>query len=421
MSLRLTRSRRTAVLAGAFSVVLAVSACSSGGDDGDSGGGSTADCAQFESYGDLKGKTVTVYTGIVTPEDELADRTPTSRSRSAPARRSSTRATRPSRPRSWYAPRPATRRTSRSCRSPACSSSWSPPARSMEAPPEVVANVDKFWSQDWKTYGTVDGKFYAAPLGANVKSLGLVLADRVPGEGLQGARPPSTSSRRCPTRSPRSGKQAVVRRHRQRRGDRLAGHRLDGRHDAPDVRAGGRTTSGSSTRSRSTAPDRSRRLDAVGQVPEERQVRQRRPRRRQEHRHAPRSRTAACRSWTAPARCTARRASTRPTGPRAPRWPRTATSSRSTSRARTRRRQAGPRWRRVHRGVRRPARGAGVPDLPVRPTPGPTPRRPAGGSVVSAPTRASSSSNVQVQPDRQAVGRRSCRTRRRSSASTART
>ena len=71
MSLRLTRSRRTAVLAGAFSVVLAVSACSSGGDDGDSGGGSTADCAQFDSYGDLKGKTVTVYTGIVTPEDVL--------------------------------------------------------------------------------------------------------------------------------------------------------------------------------------------------------------------------------------------------------------------------------------------------------------------------------------------------------------
>ena len=31
-------------------------------------------------------------------------------------------------------------------------------------------NVDKFWGEDWKAYGTVDGKFYAAPLGANVKS-----------------------------------------------------------------------------------------------------------------------------------------------------------------------------------------------------------------------------------------------------------
>jgi alpha-glucoside transport system substrate-binding protein len=30
--------------------------------------------------------------------------------------------------------------------------------------------VDKWWGEDWKGYGSVDGKFYAAPLGANVKS-----------------------------------------------------------------------------------------------------------------------------------------------------------------------------------------------------------------------------------------------------------
>ena len=34
----------------------------------------------------------------------------------------------------------------------------------------VAANVDKWLGEDWKNYGTVDGKFYAAPLGANVKS-----------------------------------------------------------------------------------------------------------------------------------------------------------------------------------------------------------------------------------------------------------
>jgi len=39
------------------------------------------------------------------------------------------------------------------------------------APAAVAANVDKYWGKSWKTYGTVDGKFYAAPLGANVKSL----------------------------------------------------------------------------------------------------------------------------------------------------------------------------------------------------------------------------------------------------------
>jgi len=41
----------------------------------------------------------------------------------------------------------------------------------VEAPAQVAANVDKYWSKDWKGFGTVNGKFYAAPLGANVKSL----------------------------------------------------------------------------------------------------------------------------------------------------------------------------------------------------------------------------------------------------------
>ena len=39
------------------------------------------------------------------------------------------------------------------------------------APAQAAANVDKYWDKGWKTYGTVGGKFYAAPLGANVKSL----------------------------------------------------------------------------------------------------------------------------------------------------------------------------------------------------------------------------------------------------------
>jgi len=39
------------------------------------------------------------------------------------------------------------------------------------APKSVVANVDKYWSKSWKAYGTVKGKFYAAPFGSNMKSL----------------------------------------------------------------------------------------------------------------------------------------------------------------------------------------------------------------------------------------------------------
>ena len=38
------------------------------------------------------------------------------------------------------------------------------------APASVAANVDQYWNPAWKAYGTVDGTFYAAPLGSNMKS-----------------------------------------------------------------------------------------------------------------------------------------------------------------------------------------------------------------------------------------------------------
>lgn len=38
------------------------------------------------------------------------------------------------------------------------------------APESVAANVDQYWNPAWKTYGTVDGTFYAAPLSSNMKS-----------------------------------------------------------------------------------------------------------------------------------------------------------------------------------------------------------------------------------------------------------
>jgi alpha-glucoside transport system substrate-binding protein len=38
-------------------------------------------------------------------------------------------------------------------------------------PAQTVANVDKFWTKAWKQYGSANGTFYAAPMGANMKSL----------------------------------------------------------------------------------------------------------------------------------------------------------------------------------------------------------------------------------------------------------
>lgn len=39
----------------------------------------------------------------------------------------------------------------------------------LPAPQSVEDNVDEFWSESWKSYGTIDGTFYAAPLMASVK------------------------------------------------------------------------------------------------------------------------------------------------------------------------------------------------------------------------------------------------------------
>lgn len=43
--------------------------------------------------------------------------------------------------------------------------------KAVVAPAKTLANVNKYWSAGWKGYGSVKGKFYAAPNSANMKSL----------------------------------------------------------------------------------------------------------------------------------------------------------------------------------------------------------------------------------------------------------
>jgi len=43
--------------------------------------------------------------------------------------------------------------------------------KAVPAPAKTLANVNKYWSPGWKGYGSVNGKFYAAPNSANMKSL----------------------------------------------------------------------------------------------------------------------------------------------------------------------------------------------------------------------------------------------------------
>jgi alpha-glucoside transport system substrate-binding protein len=186
MSLRLTGPRRAVAVAGAFSVILAAGACSGGDDGGDDAGGGnfTADCAQFESFGDLSGKTVSVFAGIVTPEDVLQKNSykPFEECTGATVQYEAdktfeaqilvrTQAGNP--PDIAILPQPGLLQQLVAT------------GKVKEAPPETVANVDEFWNPEWKTYGTVNGKFYAAPLGANVKSLVWYSPTEFQDKGLQ--------------------------------------------------------------------------------------------------------------------------------------------------------------------------------------------------------------------------------------------
>ena len=165
-------TRRAAALSGVVALALTATACGSGDDGGggDAGGGdaSSIDCAPYEAFGDLQGKEVTVYTSITAPEDgpHIASYKPFEDCTGVTIKYEGSKefeAQLPVRvqggnaPDIAYLPQPGLLKT------------MVDTGKVVPAPPEVEANVDANMP-DFKKYGTVDDTFYAAPLGANVKS-----------------------------------------------------------------------------------------------------------------------------------------------------------------------------------------------------------------------------------------------------------
>ncbi|MEU7901460.1 ABC transporter substrate-binding protein [Actinoplanes sp. NPDC049118] len=169
-----TKSPRfTSALAGTLGagLVLGLAACGGGDSDDDSNTATPSiDCAQFSSFGDLKGKTVSVFASIVTPEDKaykdsykpFEDCTGVTIKYEGDKSFETqilVRAKAGNPPDIAIVPQPGMLQQLVAT------------GKAVEAPAEVSANVDKFWGKDWKAYATVDGKFYGAPSGASVKSL----------------------------------------------------------------------------------------------------------------------------------------------------------------------------------------------------------------------------------------------------------
>ncbi len=176
MARTVVRRRGAAVLVGALGLSLVLTAC--GGDDDDdstAGGGSTGaatdvDCADYEQFGDLQGKTVTVYTSIVAPEDAayINSYVPFEDCTGVDVQYEGSKefeAQLPVRiqagnpPDVAFIPQPGLLQTL---------------VREFDAIVPVgdvaSANVDEFYDPAWKDYGSVDGTFYAPPNSSNVKS-----------------------------------------------------------------------------------------------------------------------------------------------------------------------------------------------------------------------------------------------------------
>ncbi|WP_130493027.1 ABC transporter substrate-binding protein [Motilibacter rhizosphaerae] len=177
------------------SLALTLTACggsskSDNGASGSSGGGSSAgasggaaagktvqgksgplDCSVFSSFGDIKGKTISVYTTIVAPEDkpQIDSYKPFEDCTGAKVNYEGNkdmesqllvRIKGGNAPDIAYIPQPGLLQQAVK----AAGSKADP------APQTVIDNVTKYFGKDWAGYGSVDGKLYAAPLGANVKS-----------------------------------------------------------------------------------------------------------------------------------------------------------------------------------------------------------------------------------------------------------
>ncbi|HSK27862.1 MAG TPA: ABC transporter substrate-binding protein [Jiangellales bacterium] len=165
-------TRPTGFSAAALAAVLLLAGCGGGG--GDDGAGSAAadvDCAAYEQYGDLSGTTVTFYTSVVAPDDApyIASFEPFEQCTGADVVYEGSREFEAqivvrvqsgTPPDIALFPQPGLLQTVVRVTDAV-----------VPAPESVAANVDTYYGEDWKPYGTVDGTFYAAPNGASVKSL----------------------------------------------------------------------------------------------------------------------------------------------------------------------------------------------------------------------------------------------------------
>jgi alpha-glucoside transport system substrate-binding protein len=159
--------------AGASSLALALTGCSSSSETATDAGSASAGadaCAAYTQYGDLSGKEVSIYASILSPELEMYEAAfvPFEECTGANLKfegsaefeaQLKVREKAGNPPDIALIPQPgllANQVATGSVKKPSA---------------QVEKNVDENWTADWKTYGSVDGVFYAPPNSSNMKSL----------------------------------------------------------------------------------------------------------------------------------------------------------------------------------------------------------------------------------------------------------
>jgi alpha-glucoside transport system substrate-binding protein len=167
--------RRTAAVVGGVAAALLLAACGSSSSSTASSSGSPAAsntdpaCADYAAYGSHPGTSVSVFTSILPPEQQKFE---------AAWKQFSTctgitvkyegsdqfEAQLPTRVAGGNAPDIAF------IPQPGLLAKMVQTGAVKAAPADTTKNVDQYWNPQWKTYGSVDGTFYSAPLGSNMKS-----------------------------------------------------------------------------------------------------------------------------------------------------------------------------------------------------------------------------------------------------------
>ncbi|ARF78463.1 ABC transporter substrate-binding protein [Kitasatospora aureofaciens] len=167
-------SRRRPVAVPALLAALALTAACSNSSGGSGGGGGTAqtltgDCAKYQPYAGHSGTTVTMFASILSPESDNLEKSWAEFSKCTGIKISyegsnDFESQLPVRVAGGNAPDFAI------IPQPGLLAQMVKSGKVVKPPAQTVTNQDK-WSPVWKTYGSVDGTFYAAPMSANMKSL----------------------------------------------------------------------------------------------------------------------------------------------------------------------------------------------------------------------------------------------------------